>query len=1119
VSRRPSLLLLSLIALLLSAAGAHAAPFNIFGPKTYTRASGTPAAQNESFQVRNASLPYQLMFHNGGLTSAVVTLNGVEVLGPKDFTSKTPADVQKSVTLKNDNVLTIELRGEPGATATVSITGEDGDLPAITANVTPAPNGAGWNNTTPVTVNFACTDATSSVVSCSDAVTLSNEGAGNVITGTAVDAAGNSASTTVIVNIDTLPPTVTAKIPVADNGTTNAASLAITGTAIDNDQVLSVKVNGLAAAMTGENWSVTVPLIDGANPLQIVALDRAGNEATYSSTVTRFTVPAVAITSPDDLSFAGDAAITVRGTVSDPAAAVVVNGVPAVVGGSTFTATNIPLAQGRTVITATATNAQGHAGTTSIIVYRDSIAPRVVLREPADGDVFYQSPIDVAGAVDDIVVGTINSDQMRVTVNGVNATVSNRAFLASGIALTPGANTLTVVATDQGGNSATITAHVTYDNTSKAKIVRVSGNGQSALIATQLPQPLVVRLVNANGSPAANKTVAFEVTEDNGNVTAGAVSARIVSTTTNSNGEASVLWTLGTRSGSGNNRVVARADGFAGEASFEAVARIGAPHMIVVDSGNSQFGAMAAALPRPFVAVVVDEGYNRVGGIPVTFVAESGNGSFDGQQSITVTTDSDGRAIATGTLGIAGTNVFNAKVTGVDRPASFIAFGKIAGNPAQTSITGVILDNTDLPIPGVTVRIDGTSLTTQADDQGQFTLTGAPVGYVKLFIDGSTARRAGTWPMLEYAMFTIPGAKNTLDQPVHILPLDVRHGLFVDETTGGSLTLPELPGFKLTVKPGSVTFPGGSRTGTVSVTLVHADKVPMTPGFGQQPRFIVTIQPPGAHFDPPAQLTIPNVDGMQPLEVTEFYSFDHDLGQFVSIGTGTVSADGTVITSDPGVGIIKGGWHCGGSPSASGTPYNCKECEKCVNGDCKPDPAKKCVSCGAAGSGTACDGKGGCAGANTFLNQTDFPEVCQSLHLTYVRQGSLIAAGPCPPTQKCLVGARYQITTLQHGCDSISLAGVTYMENLTTTSNDCTRNPVTRIVQQVPFTVGAGNNVNGIDDYLYCQNWGTIPAGGCTVTYSQDFDIGGCHNVDQHTITITMQETGSQTCTGSVTRN
>ncbi len=69
---------------------------------------------------------------------------------------------------------------------------------------------------------------------------------------------------------------------------------------------------------------------------------------------------------------------------------------------------------------------------------------------------------------------------------------------------------------------------------------------------------------------------------------------------------------------------------------------------------------------------------------------------------------------------------------------------------------------------------------------------------------------------------------------------------------------------------------------------------------------------------------MPNVDGLSPGQKTEMYSFDHDLGSFVSIGPATVSEDGTVIQSDPGVGVVKGGWHCGGNPSAGGSSGSLK---------------------------------------------------------------------------------------------------------------------------------------------------------------------------------------------------
>lgn len=80
--------------------------------------------------------------------------------------------------------------------------------------------------------------------------------------------------------------------------------------------------------------------------------------------------------------------------------------------------------------------------------------------------------------------------------------------------------------------------------------------------------------------------------------------------------------------------------------------------------------------------------------------------------------------------------------------------------------------------------------------------------------------------------------------PVYLLPLNQAEGLLVDETHGGTLTLAEVPGFSLQILPGSVTFPGGSRSGVVSATVVHGDKVPMVPNFGQQPRLILPSNRP-----------------------------------------------------------------------------------------------------------------------------------------------------------------------------------------------------------------------------------------------------------------------------------
>lgn len=82
--------------------------------------------------------------------------------------------------------------------------------PTITGERTPPPNANGWNNAT-VTVSFQCADAISGLASGSPpaSTVLSSEVAGQSVTGTCTDVAGNSASATVSgVNIDKTPPTV-----------------------------------------------------------------------------------------------------------------------------------------------------------------------------------------------------------------------------------------------------------------------------------------------------------------------------------------------------------------------------------------------------------------------------------------------------------------------------------------------------------------------------------------------------------------------------------------------------------------------------------------------------------------------------------------------------------------------------------------------------------------------------------------------------------------------------------------------------------------------------------------------------------------------------------------------
>jgi uncharacterized delta-60 repeat protein len=81
--------------------------------------------------------------------------------------------------------------------------------PLITASVAPQADANGWHRTD-VTVSFSCQDPGSGIASCSAPVTLSADGRGQSVTGTAVDRAGNTAQATASgIDIDETRPAVT----------------------------------------------------------------------------------------------------------------------------------------------------------------------------------------------------------------------------------------------------------------------------------------------------------------------------------------------------------------------------------------------------------------------------------------------------------------------------------------------------------------------------------------------------------------------------------------------------------------------------------------------------------------------------------------------------------------------------------------------------------------------------------------------------------------------------------------------------------------------------------------------------------------------------------------------
>lgn len=773
----------------------------------------------------------------------------------------------------------------------------------------------------------------------------------------AYDTAGNFAETDPVnVNVDNTPSSNPSGINVQ---VINKNRIDIRWTAPpDTSGIASYNIfrNGVFIGTSTTTSFSDTSVISGNNYIYTVsANDSAGNESAKSSPISGIPRLAVVISLPANLITVGTNTVTVSGVVNDSSAIVTVNGIVAAVSNGQFEVPGITVTEGMNTIVARAIDADNDVATASVNISLDSTPPHVAITSPPDGYTTASSPIIVTGIINDIVRGTVNESQGNVQVNGIEAVISNRNFTVESVPLVPGPNTITASGSDQWGNTARTEITVILDTTPRQTLTIESGNNQSSLIGTMLSNPLVVSLKDENNTPVSGEPVIFRVAENNGVILdpVSGSGVRAAAVITDVNGQAQAEFRVGTWAGSGNNRVDVTATGVDGNVIFIASGTQKPPAAMYVAQGNQQRGGVNQPLPEPLVAFVTDEGHNPLDNVPLIFRAVEGGGLFlNGLDNLTVNSDSDGRAAVSFILGPnAGndSNVIEATFEGNPMPpAGFTATGLIPGDPGDTKISGVVLDNSNNPITNVTVRVEGTTREAVTDNNGQFTVNNVPVGPLHLIADGTTAGTPGIleYPTLMYELTTVAGANNSVGMPIYLVPLDLVNSKVVGGSADVTYTIPEVPGFSLTVKANSVTFPNGDSQGSISVTQVHADKVPMVPQIGQQPRFIVTIQPPGTVFDPPAPITIPNVDGLAPGEKTNMYSFDHDLGIFVSIGTGTVSEDGTLIVSDPGVGVVKAGWHCGGNPAPTGSANNCPDCQKCDNNRCVTDAAKNNTCCG-----------------------------------------------------------------------------------------------------------------------------------------------------------------------------
>lgn len=186
----------------------------------------------------------------------------------------------------------------------------------------------------------------------------------------------------------------------------------------------------------------------------------------------------------------------------------------------------------------------------------------------------------------------------------------------------------------------------------------LAGNNQTGITGRELPEPVVVRVVDAAGNAVQGQIINFKVTLGSGTVFAG-------SAISNAEGIARERWTLGGYPGP--QELEARAvDSSTGAAIVFATIKamaVDAFEQLTLVSGGEQSGVVGVNLPQVVVVLLSNLEGAPVPGQTISIRVNAGGGTIS---SANPATGADGRAQVSWTLGTAAASVQEIQFTTID---------------------------------------------------------------------------------------------------------------------------------------------------------------------------------------------------------------------------------------------------------------------------------------------------------------------------------------------------------------------------------------------------------------------------------------------------------------------
>ncbi|NOZ60265.1 MAG: hypothetical protein GXO74_01150 [Calditrichaeota bacterium] len=162
-----------------------------------------------------------------------------------------------------------------------------------------------------------------------------------------------------------------------------------------------------------------------------------------------------------------------------------------------------------------------------------------------------------------------------------------------------------------------------------SEIKIVSGNNQVAEVGSELPQPIVVEVIDEDGNPLEGQEVAFVAQEGAGNFPND---SRVRKILTNEEGRAETAFSLGKKAGEKKITITLDSAEVQPKSLLVMAKPASAAKLVDVD-GNYQTGELGKRLPRPFIVAVRDKFDNPIPRYEVNFSLSRGSGKFQDSQN------------------------------------------------------------------------------------------------------------------------------------------------------------------------------------------------------------------------------------------------------------------------------------------------------------------------------------------------------------------------------------------------------------------------------------------------------------------------------------------------------